>query len=104
MATLWSVRTGLELLDEKLTHWSESSLTKQDGSILLGYDCEGNVRVADKGKDEIDVNFAKQACLTRFPQTAQITICTPHVHSRLVRTMRVDDRTSNQGLDRLRST
>mmetsp|Transcript_56390 Transcript_56390/g.122779 ORF Transcript_56390/g.122779 Transcript_56390/m.122779 type:complete len:319 (+) Transcript_56390:1674-2630(+) len=30
MATLWSVRTGLELLHEKLTHWSESWITKKE--------------------------------------------------------------------------
>eukprot|EP00965_Chrysotila_dentata_P117238 3874553-Pleurochrysis_carterae.AAC.1 len=58
MATLWSLRTGLELLEEKLARWNDSSLTKLEGSSILQHRLSGEVRVASADGDAIDEEFA----------------------------------------------
>eukprot|EP00965_Chrysotila_dentata_P148942 4919182-Pleurochrysis_carterae.AAC.1 len=66
MATLWSVRTGLELLDGKLARWNDSSVTKQDASVVLEHSLNGEVNVASAdGDSRLDLDFARQV-LSQF--------------------------------------
>eukprot|EP00965_Chrysotila_dentata_P240871 6203957-Pleurochrysis_carterae.AAC.2 len=57
MATLWGIRTGLELLDEKLAHWSESFILKRDEDITLQLMSDNSVEFSENGS-VLDQAFA----------------------------------------------
>eukprot|EP00965_Chrysotila_dentata_P086259 2846001-Pleurochrysis_carterae.AAC.1 len=57
MASVWSVRTGLELVDEKLVHWSESWATRQDDDIILHYLADRTVQFGGRDSSSLDAAF-----------------------------------------------
>eukprot|EP00965_Chrysotila_dentata_P164682 5436996-Pleurochrysis_carterae.AAC.1 len=61
MATFWSVRTGLELLDEKLAQWSESWVVKKDDSLSLNVNNDRTVHMS-RGQDAstFDLGFTSK--------------------------------------------
>eukprot|EP00965_Chrysotila_dentata_P144048 4758474-Pleurochrysis_carterae.AAC.1 len=75
MANLWSIRTGLELVEEKLTHWSESWITKLDDDVMLEYLADKSIHITEKGANIIDTPFAHKVLRIFFQPGSCASAC-----------------------------